>query len=59
YAFLQHRRLAQAGRKKNNQRSTASADPAGRTPRHRRTHRSTTTSAMPVLQKANRRKAKA
>jgi len=59
YAFLQHRRLAQAERKKKNQRSTASADPAGRTPRHRRTHRSTTTSAVPVLQKANRRKAKA
>jgi SRSO17 transposase len=59
YAFLQHRRLAQAGRKKKNQRSTASAEPAGRTPRHRRTHRSTTTSAMPVLQKTNRRKATA
>jgi hypothetical protein len=38
YAFLQHRRLAQAGRKKN-QPSTASAEHAGRTPRHRRTHR--------------------
>src|ERR1700719_3207622 len=43
YAFLQHRRLAQAGRKKKNQRSTASAEHASRTPRHRRTHRSTTT----------------
>ena len=32
YAFLQHRRLAQAGRKIKNQRSTASAEPAGRTP---------------------------
>src|SRR4029453_5120649 len=32
-AFLQHRRLAQAGRKKKNQR-TASAKLAGRTPRH-------------------------
>jgi SRSO17 transposase len=59
YAFLQHRRLAQAGRKKKNQRSTASAEPAGRTPSHRRSHRSTTTSAMPVLQKTNRRKAAA
>ena len=59
YAFLQHRRLAQAGRKKKNQRSTASADPAGRTPRHRRTHRSTATSAMPILQTANRRKSAA
>jgi hypothetical protein len=53
YAFLQHRRLAQAGRKKKNQRSTASAELAGRTPRHRRTHPSTTASAMSVLQKAN------
>src|SRR5450756_1937329 len=59
YAFLQHRRLAQAGRKIKNQRSTASAEPAGRTPRHRRSHRSTTTSARPVLQKTNRRKATA
>src|SRR4029434_7005375 len=59
YAFLQHRRLAQAGRKKKNQRSTASAEAAGRTPSHRRSHRSTTTSAMPVLQKTNRRKAAA
>ena len=57
YAFLQHRRLAQAGRKKKNQRSAASAEPTGRTPSHRRSHRSTTTSAMPVLQKTNRRKA--
>ena len=46
YAFLLHRRLAQAGRKKKNQRSTASAKPASRTPRHRRAHRSTSTSAM-------------
>ena len=59
YAFLQYRRLTQAGRKKKNQRSTASAEPAGRTPSHRRSHRSTTTSAMPVLQKTNRRKATA
>jgi len=59
YAFLQHRRLAQAGRKKKNQRSPASAEPASRTPSHRRSHRSTTTSAMPVLQKTNRRKAAA
>ena len=59
YAFLQHRRLAQAGRKKKNQRPTAPAEPASRTPRHRRTHHSTSTSAMPVLQKTNRRKAPA
>src|SRR5258705_2245977 len=55
YAFLQYRRLAQAGRKKKNQRSTASTEPAGRAPSHRRSHRSTTTSAMPVLQKTNHR----
>jgi SRSO17 transposase len=59
YAFLQHRRLAQAGRKKKNQRPTASAEPAGRAPRHHRVHRSTTTSAMSLLQKTNRRKATA
>ncbi|MCA1394576.1 transposase [Bradyrhizobium sp. IC3123] len=59
YAFLQHCRLAEAGRKKKNQRSTASAEPAGRTPSHRRSHRSTATSAMPPLQKTNRRKAAA
>ena len=59
YAFLQHRRLAQAGRGKKNQRASASAEPAGRTPGHRRTHRSTTTAAMPVLQRQNRRKAAA
>jgi len=59
YAFLQHRRLAQAGRKKKNQWSTAPAEPTSRTPRHRRTNRSTTTTAMPVLQKTNRRKATA
>ena len=59
YAFLQHRRLVQAGRKKKNQRSTAPAEPASRTPRHRRTNRSTTTAAMQVLQKTNRRKATA
>src|SRR5260370_13511609 len=55
YAFLQYRRLAQAGRKKKNQRSTASTEPAGRAPSHRRSHRSSTTSAMPVLQKTNHR----
>ena len=53
YAFLQHRRLAQAGRKKKNQRTAASAELAGRTPRDRRSHSSTATSAMPTLQKTN------
>src|SRR5205807_9050359 len=51
YAFLQYRRLAQAGRKKKNQRSTASAEPAGRTPSARRSHRSTTAAAMSPLPK--------
>src|SRR6201993_4885097 len=59
YAFLQHRRLAQAGRKKKNQRSTAAAELAGRTSRHRRTHHPTTVSPMPVLPKKDRRKATA
>jgi len=59
YAFLQYRRLATARRKKKNQRPTASAEPASRAPRHRRVHRSTTTSAMSLLQKTNRRKATA
>jgi SRSO17 transposase len=49
YAFLQHRRLAAAGRKKKNQRPAASANPASRTPRHHRTLRSTTAAAMPTL----------
>src|SRR5207253_7099355 len=51
YAFLQHRRLAQAGRKKKNQRPSASADLAGRAPRHPRTLRSITAAAMPALSK--------
>src|ERR1700745_3285091 len=51
YAFLQHRRLAAAGRKKKSKRATPSADPAPRAPRHPRTHRSTTATAMPALPK--------
>jgi SRSO17 transposase len=51
YAFLQHRRLAQAGRKKKNQRTSASAKPASGAPRHRQSHTSTAISAMPILQK--------
>jgi SRSO17 transposase len=57
YAFLQHRRLAQAGRKKKNQRSAASAKHASSTPRHRRVNRWTASSAMPSLQKTTHRKA--
>src|SRR6201987_3664903 len=59
YAFLQHRRLTQATRGKKSQQTATSTNPAGRTPSHRRSHRSTTTSAMPLLQKTNRPKAAA
>ena len=59
YAFLQHRRIATAARKKKNQRPTATAEFAGSAPRHRRTHSSTTKSAMPILQKTSRRNATA
>jgi SRSO17 transposase len=51
YAFLQHRRLAAAPRKKKNQRATAAADFTRRAPRHSRTHRSTTAAAMSALPK--------
>jgi hypothetical protein len=51
YAFLQHRRLAQA--EKKNQRTSISAKLAGGTPSHRRSHSSTATTTMPSLQKAN------
>jgi SRSO17 transposase len=53
YAFLQHRRLAQAGRKKKNQRTSTSAKLAGHTPRNRRPHSSTANSAMSILQTTN------
>jgi SRSO17 transposase len=43
YAFLQHRRLAQAGRKKKNPRSSAATKPARRAPRHRRVNRAAAT----------------
>ncbi|WP_439923272.1 IS701 family transposase [Nitrobacter sp. JJSN] len=59
YAFLQHRRIATVARKKKNQRPTATAEFAGRAPRHHRTHSSTTKSAMPILQKTSRRNATA
>ena len=51
YAFLQHRRLAAARRKKKNQRPAASTEPAGRSPRHPRTHRPTTAASVPALPK--------
>jgi SRSO17 transposase len=59
YAFLQHRRLAAARRKKKNQRATASADVASRAPRHPQTHRSTTAAAMPALPKMDLQRAAA
>jgi SRSO17 transposase len=59
YAFLQHRRLAAARREKKNQRAAASADLARRTPRHPRTHRSTTSAAMPALPKMDAQRAAA
>src|SRR6266568_3592158 len=51
YAFLQHRRLSKVRREKKSHRTTTSANFARRTPRHPRTHRSTTATAMPTLQK--------
>src|SRR5262249_27816924 len=51
YAFLQHRRLAQARRKKKNQWAAASANFARCTPCHPRALRSTTAAAMPALSK--------
>src|ERR1700759_3910177 len=53
YAFLQHSRLAHAGRKKKNQRTSASANHARRTSRHRRPHPSAAVSAVPILPKTN------
>jgi SRSO17 transposase len=57
YAFLQHRRIAAARRKKKNQRATASADLAGRATRHPRTHRSTSAAAMRALPKVDLQRA--
>ena len=54
YAFLQHCRLAKAGRKKKNQWSPATTKPTGGTPRHRQSHASIVASAMPVLPKVDR-----
>ena len=59
YAFLQHRRLATARRKKKNQRPAASTDFASRAPRHPRNVRSTTAAAMPALPKMDLQRAAA
>ena len=53
YAFLQHRRLAHAGRKKKNQRASASANHARRASRHRRSHPSAAVSTVSILPKTN------
>jgi SRSO17 transposase len=50
YAFLQHRRLTQAKRGKN-QRSTASTKLARRASRHRQSHHGTT-AATPALRRS-------
>ena len=55
YAFLQHRRLATARRKKKHQRPAASTDPASRATRHPRTDPSATAAAMPSLPKMDLR----
>ena len=55
-AFLQHRRLTKGRREKKNQRAAASTKLAGRAPRHRRTHRPTAASTMPVLPTMDRQK---
>jgi SRSO17 transposase len=59
YAFLQHRRLATARRKKKNQRAAASTHLASRAPSHPRPHRSTTTATMPALPKMDLQRAAA
>jgi SRSO17 transposase len=58
YTFLQHRRLAEAGRGKKNRRATASTKPASGASRHRQSHASIAASAMSALPKMDwRRKA--
>lgn len=49
YAFLQHRRLAQAGRKKKNQWPTASAKPACRPSHHHQSHAARRSLTMSTL----------
>jgi len=56
YAFLQYRRLAAARRKKKNQRPSASANLASRSPRHPRTRRAGATAALPALPKMDVRR---
>jgi len=56
YAFLQYRRLAAARRKKKNRRAPASTNFASRSTRHPRTHRATSTAALPALSKMDLRR---
>jgi len=50
YAFLQSRRLDQAGREKKNPRTAATAQPSRSPKRHRQRPRTATASALPALQ---------
>ena len=59
YAFLQHRRLAAAKRKKKNQRPTAPANSACRPTRHSRTVRPTTATSLSTLPKMDMQRAAA
>jgi len=59
YAFLQHRRLATARRKKKNQRTATSTNLTSSAPGHPRTHRSATTAPMPTLPKMDPQRAAA
>ena len=59
YAFLQHRRLATARRKKKNQRAATPANPTRRASRHSRIVRSTAATAMPTLPKVDMLRAQA
>jgi len=49
FAFLQHRRLEEAGGGKKNRWPATPAEPAGRAPGHRRSRSSTAPIAMPAL----------
>jgi len=59
YAFLQHRRLATARRKKKNQWAATSADTTSRAQRDHRTVRSTATATLPALSKMDLQRAAA
>lgn len=54
YAFLQHRRLREAGRKKKNPRPAATTKSPSRAPRRRRAHRVLNAATMSALPKVHR-----